>query len=321
MRGASRLLLGRWRSRSSPNIGIRSPYRQILLIVNPVSRRGTKLVASAERAFAAAGVTCETVVTTHAGHAAEIVRASTGYDAIFTLGGDGTAVEVIAAAGPSGLPVGILPGGTGNLLVRALGVPLTIRRAVQTLLAGDLARIDLGQLADGRRFAIGVGIGIDASMIAETAAHWKRRIGVAAYVVAAARVILRQDRFVVRITVDGHTTERRASIVLVANFGTLLHGLVTLGDGIRYDDGRLDVCLFDLRSLPDALRVFRKLVLRDFRPDPAMAYWTGTRIIVETNFPRPAQADGDIIAYTPLTVSVAPLAGCLIVPHRQINRQ
>ena len=270
----------------------------------------------------ALGVACDPVFTKAPGDATTIARTrAREYDLVFTLGGDGTAMEVISALAPDGPPVGVLPAGTGNLLARALGIPLRLRRAIPALLAGSPVRIDLGRLASGHRFAIGVGVGVDATMIAETPTLWKQRIGVAAYVVAGARAVLRQDRFTVRVTVDGVSLERQATAVLVANLGVLLNGLITLGEGIQHDDGVLNVCLFDPTSFPDAVRVMRKLVFRDFRPDPAMAYLTGRRIEVATDPPRVAQADGEIIGTTPFSVVTEPLAGCIIVPHRHVARQ
>lgn len=266
-----------------------------------------------------AGLECDTVLTEYAGHASDCAaeRAS-GYDAIFALGGDGTAMEVIGATAPDGPPVGVLPAGTGNLLARALGIPLNVRRAVRALTNGDEARVDLGRLGTGRRFAIGTGVGIDASMIATTPASWKRRVGVLAYVVAGTRHVLQRQRFRARVTVDGISSEHSASVVLVANFGVLLNGLITLGDGIRYDDGVLNVCIFDPLTLGDSIRITRKLLLRDFRPDPAMLYLQGRDISVFTDPPRPTQADGELIGQTPFEITTEPLAARLLVPHSQI---
>ena len=85
-----------------------------------------------------AGVQCEVVFTERPGHAAEIVRQrADGYDAIFTLGGDGTAMEVAGALAGTPCPLGVLAGGTGNLLARAVGIPLDPKAAVPLLLRGE----------------------------------------------------------------------------------------------------------------------------------------------------------------------------------------
>ncbi len=296
--------------------------QRVLLIANPASRRGGRLYLRAADALRGAGLECDIVLTEYAGHASECAAdLAPRYDALFTLGGDGTAMEVIGAIVPNGPPVGVLPGGTGNLIARALGIPLSVPRAVQALVAGEQARIDLGRLSTGRHFAIGTGVGIDASMIATTPASWKRRIGVLAYIVAGTRHVLRRQQFRARVTVDGITTELSASVVLVANFGVLLNGLITLGDGIRYDDGMLNVCIFDPRTLGDSVRIARRLVVRDFSADPAMLYLKGRDITVVTDPPLPAQADGELIGTTPFEITTDPLAALLLVPRARTDAQ
>ena len=290
--------------------------RRALVIVNPAARRGNAAARSAARAFAALGVECDVVITRRRGHAAEVAVAnSADYDAVFALGGDGTAVEVIGALAPDGPPVGVLPGGTGNLLARALGISMSVERAVRMLVSGDQVHLDLGRLSDGTRFAIGAGVGIDASMIAGTSQRWKRRAGVLAYVVAGMTHVIRRRRFTARVTVDGSTVVRQAAALLVVNFGVLLNGLVTLGDGIRHDDGKLDVCIFDPVSVIDAARIARKLVFRNFSPDPAMTYLQGTHFHVETEPSHPVQADGELVGRTPFVVTAEPLAAWLLVPR------
>src|SRR5438477_13096158 len=87
--------------------------RRALLIVNPGSRLGGKTLPKAQRAFFDAGVHCDTMLTDSPGHGARLATEhAQSYDAVFTLGGDGTAIEVIGALANTGPPVGILPGGT-----------------------------------------------------------------------------------------------------------------------------------------------------------------------------------------------------------------
>src|SRR5688572_6458691 len=207
------------------------PIRRVLLIVNPASRRGARARPKAEQAFAQAGVQCDTRATESAGHGA-ILAAEQGsaYDAVFTLGGDGTAIEVVSALANTGPPVGILPGGTGNVVARTLGTPIRMKRAVRALLEADEARIDLGRLSTGQRFAIGMGVGLDAAMIADAPGPLKRRFGFFAYVVGALRAFMRLEKFKVKLTVDGEVREMRASAVLIANFGAVMNDLLAFGD-------------------------------------------------------------------------------------------
>ena len=118
------------------------PY---LLIVNPAARRAARMVSIARRVFESAGAAVEEVWTERSGHAAEIASARAGsVGAVVVLGGDGTLKEVAGALAHSGRPVGILPGGTGNLVARSLGIPMEADRAARVVLEGMTVATDLG---------------------------------------------------------------------------------------------------------------------------------------------------------------------------------
>ena len=290
--------------------------QRVLLIINPGSRRGARRQRDAQSAFDERAVSYDVVITERPGHAAEIAGTrGRNYDAVFTLGGDGTVMEVIAAHAHSAIPIGVLPGGTGNLIARVLDIPLDVGRAVRALLDGDDARIDLGSI-EGRRFAFAAGVGIDATMVEMTSRALKSRLGVLAYFWTGAAAALRQERFSVVATVDGVRHQRRATMVMVANFGAVFRDLITLGPGIRQDDGMLDLCVFSPTGLRDSIRVTWRLLRKDFRTDPCMLYTAGRRIRIETEPARPVQADGDLVGMTPFDVAVEPLAVRLLVPRK-----
>lgn len=294
--------------------------KRVLLIVNPASRRGARLIERAAAAVRATGATCEVARTERAGHAGEIAAArGREVDVVLTLGGDGTAMEAAGALAWTETPVGVLAGGTGNLLARALGVPMRVERAVPALLGGTVRRIDLG-VVQGHRFAVAAGVGIDASMVEETPTWLKRRLGVLAYTLIAARAglraVLRRRFFVARIEVDGEIVERRAAAVLFANFGAILENRISFGPGIEVDDGVLDCCVFSPSNLRDAIRVMWRVTRRDFRPDPSILYRKGTRFRLETDPVLSLQADGELLGPTPADVYVEPLAARILVPRR-----
>jgi diacylglycerol kinase (ATP) len=290
---------------------------RVLLIVNPASRRGSRMFEKAAASFARRGVQVTVMMTEAPGHGAQLAAAhASGYDAVFTLGGDGTAIEVIGALAHVGPPVGILPGGTANVVARTLGTPARVGRAVEALLSGDEARIDLGVLGSGQRFAIGMGVGLDATMIAHAPGPLKRRFGFFAYVVAAFRALVKLEKFTCRLTVDGETKELRASAVLIVNFGAVMNDLISFGDGIQRDDGVLDACVYSPGNLFDAARILWKMARKNFAPDPCIYYRSGSSFQIETVPPRLGQADGELIGNSPFSVTVEPLAGRVLVPKR-----
>jgi YegS/Rv2252/BmrU family lipid kinase len=294
-----------------------SPIRRVLLIANPGARLGERALPKAVRAFADAGVHCDAMTTESPGHGAQLaLDLANGYDAVFTLGGDGTAMEVIGALAHAGPPVGVLPGGTMNVVANTLGVPTNVRRAVQKLLTGDEARIDLGRLSTGQRFAVGMGVGIDAAIISLAPPHLKRRLGFLAYLISAARAIMRLNTFNVRLVVDGEVIETRAVAVLIANIGAVLNNLITFGDGIRRDDGYLNACIYSPANHADAARIVWKMMRKNFAPDPCITYRRGSDFRVSTDPPTLGQADGELLGTAPFHIVVEPLAGRVLVPRR-----
>jgi YegS/Rv2252/BmrU family lipid kinase len=288
----------------------------VLLITNPAARRAQRLLPAALAAFRAGGVKCELALTERPGHAAELASlCPPEYDAVFVLGGDGTVMEVVGALANTGRPVGIIPGGTGNLVARSLGIPINVPRAVERLLHGRTATVDLGALHTGRRFAFSVSAGVDARMIAETTAAAKRRFGIAAYALTAGRAALQCRTFHVRATVDEQLIEREAAAVMVANFGGVLNDLLVLGPGIRGDDGLLDLCLFSPAHAGQVLALSWRLLRQRFDAHPAVVYQPGRVLRIECDPPQLYQADGEVLGHTPFEARAEPGAATLLVPR------
>jgi YegS/Rv2252/BmrU family lipid kinase len=289
-----------------------------LLIANPGARQGQWLLEPARDAFHKAGVQVDVVVTEARGHGARVARELVDdYDLIFTLGGDGTAMEVVHALMGTNRSVGILAGGTGNLIARVLQIPLDVRRAVPALLHGSVVRIDLGILGDGRSFAITAGTGVDAEMIAAAPLELRRRFGILTYFATASQSVLAMKPFDVRASVDGRIIEREQCMgAMIVNMGSVLDGMFELGPGISHQDGALDLCVFCARNVADAAILAGRIALKDFSEGRHMTFARGRSITLEAAPSRECQADGELIGPTPLVARVEPLAAPLLVPRR-----
>jgi diacylglycerol kinase family enzyme len=145
--------------------------KRMLIIVNPyattVSDRLRNLVVYALQGR----FEVEAVSTQAQNHATELSReaASGGdYDVVVAFGGDGTLNEVANGLAGTDLPVGILPGGSTNVVCRTLGIPNDVVDATEHLLslADDWAprKVDLGQV-DERYFVFACGAGLDATVV------------------------------------------------------------------------------------------------------------------------------------------------------------
>ena len=106
-----------------------------------------------------------------------------GADLVIVCGGDGTVREVCAELAGTGIPVGIVPAGTGNLLARNLAIPLYLRAAIDIALNGQDRAIDLVEVSgDGiedTHFMVMAGMGFDAAIMEGVNEDIKARVGLA----------------------------------------------------------------------------------------------------------------------------------------------
>src|SRR5918995_1752773 len=99
-----------------------------------------------------------------------------GADLVIVWGGDGMVQRCVDALAGSGVPVGIIPAGTANLLAHNLGIPEDLAEAVRIAFHGRRRALDLGKL-NGEHFAVMAGVGFDADMINDADRDAKDRLG------------------------------------------------------------------------------------------------------------------------------------------------
>ena len=216
-----------------------------------------------------------------------------------------------AGVAGSGVPLGLLPCGTGNLLARNLGLPLSLDEALAVALTGSHRRLDVGA-ANGRPFVVTAGIGFDAEMLDGADERLKSRVGWAAYVLSALRH-LRERPVRMVLQADGGPPRRRwASGVIVGNVGSL-QGNVRLLPDAAPDDGVLDVAVLAAWGWAGWLRLSADVLLR--RRTSRVARLTCRELVIYASRARPWEVDGEVAGSTrQLRVTLKP--GSLLVRVR-----
>src|SRR5215207_7384218 len=239
-----------------------------LLIANPAAARtaqvGVTTVASTLRS---AGWEVEVAATGGPGYARQLAEYGVAekVDIVAVFGGDGTTMQAAAALVGTDVALGVIPGGTGNLLAGNLRIPPSPVRAARALLTARPQPYDLGRMErlDGfQYFAVACGAGYDARVMAATLSEHKRRWGMAAYVATCLRLITDIRSTTHLITIDGVEYDAEAAMVLVANCGEVIPPLIRLRAGIHPDDGLLDVVVMRANSFGQSIRAVWDL-LRD----------------------------------------------------------
>ncbi|HEX5386830.1 MAG TPA: diacylglycerol kinase family protein [Gemmatimonadales bacterium] len=294
-----------------------------LIITNPAAARTAPLAMDAvRRALRAAGWHAEVCATGGPGDARRLAEEGVrdGVDVVAVFGGDGTTMQAAAALVGTEVALGVIPGGTGNLLAGNLRIPTSPARAARVLARGRARPFDLGRMqrpGSTEYFAVCCGAGMDARVMAGTASHHKRRWGMAAYVATTLRLIGDVRSTPHSVTVDGVEYEATAAMLLIANCGEIIPPLVRLRSGIVPDDGLLDVVVMRADTVGQSVRAIWDL-LRETPstggPEAYVGHARGREIRVETLAPEPVQLDGELAGETPFTATVVPGAIKVVAP-------
>lgn len=298
----------------------------VTVIFNPVSGQGDPEARkkAITDALAQHGYQCQHLVTTKEkgarAFAAEAL--ADGVDLLAVSGGDGTVVETMSALVGTNVPIAIFPAGTGNLLSLNLNLPKTVPEAVHAALFGDKRALDLARITLGsdstnepKHFAILAGAGYDARIIKDADREAKKRMGVAAYLVAAVKNLGRRP---VKVTIHmddkPHPVVRRAKSVMVANMGRLQGNVEMIPDALP-DDGFLDVAILKAETMGQWAGLAWSALTRRLRDDPSIEYHRAKKIAVVLSRPQPMQFDGEEEdAHISFSVEIVPGAVSVMVP-------
>ncbi|MFE7845873.1 diacylglycerol/lipid kinase family protein [Microbacterium sp. NPDC057407] len=300
--------------------GQERPSPKAALVYNPIKVDADELRETVERLSREAGWSDPLFYETTVDDLGDDVTRQAleeGVDAVLVAGGDGTVRAVSEAMTGSGVPLTIVPSGTGNLLARNLRLPLDDPDAViRATFDGERLAMDVGwaslRRTDGttaeHAFVVMGGMGLDAAMIANTNPQLKKSVGWVAYVDGAARSLASAKPFRVMYQLAGSRLHSaRVQSVLFANCGSLPAGLELIPEA-SVADGALDIVIFQPKGPFGWILVWRRVawdnsVLRRFRTgrrvlalrtkDNAVRYSRGTGIEIATSDAQPVQLDGD----------------------------
>jgi YegS/Rv2252/BmrU family lipid kinase len=263
--------------------------------------------------------------TERSGEATDLARTARdeGLDAVFVVGGDGTINEVINGLAESPVALGVLPGGTGNVWAKELGLPtrsplhrLPLLDSVEALVMGSTRRIDLGK-ANGRYFLQWTGLGLDAEVTyaMEPRTRRQRRLGALAYIVAGFTAAASMAGIRTRICIDDELIYRRCILIVISN-SQLYGGIVRVATDARLDDGLLDVNVFSGSGFGSVMRTAAGIITGLHVRDSRHSFFPARRIQVETDKPMELHVDGEPSGTTPLECEVVPRALSIIIPQQ-----
>jgi diacylglycerol kinase (ATP) len=289
--------------------------RRIAVLVNPASGkgRGGRAGARVAERLRAASVDVRVFVGADGAEAVTLARraAEERFDALVAVGGDGTVHQVVQAVVGSGIPLGIVPAGSGNDFARLIGLePHDVDRAVDAVLAGRVRVVDAA-LANGTSYAGVLSSGFD-SKVNDRANRMSWPKGAMRYNLAILAELRVFRPLPFRITLDGELLEREAMLVAVGN-GTSYGGGMRVCPGAEVDDGLLSVTVLGRLSKPEFLRVFPKVYSGRHVEHPAVSVHAARVVRLEAP-DVVAYADGEYVTPLPVTIECVPGALHVLVP-------
>jgi YegS/Rv2252/BmrU family lipid kinase len=234
-------------------------------------------------------------------------------DLVIVAGGDGTLNAAVDGLVESGLPLGLLPLGTANDLARTLGIPADLEVACEIIRAGHKRQIDVGRVNDKHFFNV-ASLGLSVGITRELTKDVKRRWGVLAYWIAAARVLWRARPFRAEIRGNGDARVVRTVQITVGN-GRFYGGGMRVADDAAIDDQRLDLYSLQVEHWWQMLGLLKALRTGSLANRPYVLTLTGREFEIHTRRPRRINTDGELTVSTPALFRLVPKAVTVFVPE------
>lgn len=304
--------------------------KKTTLIYNPVAGRQRvrreRQMREAVAVLRDAGMEVTLAPTTGPGVARDLAREAVrqGVELVLVCGGDGTVNEAINGVAPGETVLGILPGGTANIIGKELRLPHHPVRAARQISSWKLRRIALGQASwldarnpsgiAGRYFISVAGIGFDAYIIHKLTWSFKISWGVAAYVVEALRQAWRYS--FPRFVCETESGNRRATFAVIHRTGHYA-GWLPLAPAANLFEPEFQTCLFTSTGRARYFLYAVAVLLRQHLRLPDVELVRGRRVQCsgeEPDSPIFFELDGELVGQLPATFEIVPDALTLLAP-------
>lgn len=277
-----------------------------LFIVNPVAGKGKTIefIPKIKESFDKDNINYEVKVTKEKGEGEKIAREEIekGYTHIISVGGDGTAYEVVNGIGNRNIVLGVLPAGTGNDFARMIKMPKDSYAILQILKTAKTKRVDIGKV-NNRYFLNCSSVGIDAEIVKETEAIKKYVSGPSAYLLGVFKTLTKYKNKEVEILIDNKKIKRNIELVAVSN-GKYYGGGMKINPMADFHDGLLDICLVNKMNKFKFASLFLTVFKGKHTKFREVEIFRGKEVKILGDESLLLNADGDIIGNIPAEINV-----------------
>jgi diacylglycerol kinase (ATP) len=303
-----------------------SSPKRLVVAINPSARFGANKGVGGTMVEKLRGLGHEVVDLIEPSYAELVASAkreiATKPDALIVVGGDGMVNLGVNLVAGTGVPLGLIPAGTGNDMARVLGIPHENQAAALDVLIEALnhpARvIDAGLVTDAsgatRWFGCMLSAGFD-SIVNERANTMRHPKGASRYTLAMLIELVTLKPIQYRITADGELLDTGGMMVSVGN-GVSLGGGMKVTPTAIVDDGLLDILVVGPLTRIQFLRIFPKVFAGTHIADPRVKIIKAKKIRLEAE-EVVAYTDGERFAPLPIDIEVRPGALLVFAPPVQ----
>ncbi|MUL39331.1 YegS/Rv2252/BmrU family lipid kinase [Gloeocapsopsis dulcis] len=240
-----------------------------------------------------------------------------GAQIIIASGGDGTLSAAAEAVVGTRIPLGVISRGTANAFATALGIPVTIPAACQTILGGKTRIVDAAY-CNGRPMVLLAGIGFEAETVKRAHRDVKNRFGMLAYVLAGIHELRNLEFFETRIETEDKVISLNAAAITVANAAPPTSVLAQGPAALLVDDGLLDVTIVaptnTISAIAAAYNLLQSAYSGEVANRPDTGFLRARSIKISTNPAQRVVVDGELMGKTPIDVECVPGGLTIIVP-------
>lgn len=228
---------------------------------------------------------------------------------LIASGGDGIVSAIAGVTIETGIPLGVIPRGTANAFAVALGLPTDLRRACETIAAGNTRMVDAAYCNEIPMVLL-AGVGFEAGMVNNANRELKNRLGTLAYVFSAAQQLFTQEDFTATVELDGQVLEFKTGAVTVANAAPPT-SLMAQGFGeVIPDDGLLEVTIpvsnTLLQDINASAALIASVLAKSQVEDSNLVCLRTNRLKLTTHPPQALVVDGEVLAANPIEFTAVP---------------
>ena len=285
--------------------------RKILLIVNPTGgvRNGLEILKNVQPVFEAGGIELEIIETKYAGHAKDIARAMEidKFESLCLVGGDGTIHEAVngmyARRDKKRIPLGLIPAGTGNSLMRDFNC-LEPSIAAKWIIKGYTKKIDLAEIKMEHKTVyafniIGWGMITDINLRAE-GVRW---MGENRYTYSALMEIMSHKLRHAKLSFGGKDYDENFTFIL-GSMTKYTGSAMKMAPKAKLDDGLIDMSIVRVATRKQMLNLFPKIFTGDHIHADILEYKQVDSYSIIPDKDDPLNLDGETIGSTPINVKV-----------------